>query len=346
MRILADDPPGMTNVTILADDVGTLPAISVSDIAGKVFSMRSTAKLGKALTFARANHDLLTTASLRAEGLSRSQIGRLVDDRVIERVIRGLYRLAGSRTRLQDIAACLLRHPRADASHVSALFVHDLDIDPPRRPHFTLPEHSGAATPLGVGHRSPLLPVDRTVRKGLRVTTLARAIVDSSEVLSVERLAEVVNEAVSRKLVAIPAIVEAAARAESAPGRAGLGSLRTVLASWTDAIEPDSVTEAAAIRRITSFGLSAPVTQHEVYDGDTFVARLDMAWPGAMVGREYVSARWHRPDRVEADELRLQALEDLGWSVDNLYRYQLQANEVDWLRDLAAQLAGGNAATG
>ena len=309
--------------------------------------MRSTTKLGRALAFARANHDLLTTASLRADGLSRNQIGQLVDDRVIERIIRGLYRLAGSRTRLQDIAACLLRHPRADASHVSALFVHDLDIEPPRRPHFTLPEHTGAATPLGVGHRSPLLPVDRTVRKGLRVTTVARAIVDSSAVLSVERLAEILNEAVSRKLVAIPAIVEAATRAEAAPGRAGLGSLRAVLASWTDPIEPDSVAEAAAIRRITSFGLSAPVTQHEVYDDDgTFVARLDMAWPGAMVGREYVSARWHRPDRVEADELRLQALEDLGWSMDNLYRYQLQANEVDWLRDLAAQLAGRNAATG
>ena len=309
--------------------------------------MRSTTKLGRALAFARANHDLLTTASLRADGLSPGQIGQLVDDRVIERIIRGLYRLAGSRTRLQDIAACLLRHPRADTSHVSALFVHDLDIEPPRRPHFTLPERSGATTPLGVGHRSPLLPVDRTVRKGLRVTTLARAIVDSSEVLSVDRLAEVVNEAASRKLVSIPAIIQAAARAESAPGRAGLGSLRTVLASWTDPIEPDSVAEAAAVRRITSFGLPAPVTQHEVFnDHGIFVARLDMAWPGAMVGREYVSARWHRPDRVEADEVRLQALEALGWSMDNLYRYQLQANEVDWLRDLSALLVGGNAEAG
>jgi predicted transcriptional regulator of viral defense system len=110
--------------------------------------MRSTTKLGRALAFARANHDLLTTASLRADGLSRSQIGQLVNDRVIERIIRGLYRLAGSRTRLQDIAACLLRHPSADASHVSALFVHDLDIEAPRRPHFTLPERSGGATPL------------------------------------------------------------------------------------------------------------------------------------------------------------------------------------------------------
>ena len=309
--------------------------------------MRSTAKLGLALAFARANHDLLTTAAMRAEGLSPAQIGQLVHDRVIERIIRGLYRLTGSRTRVQDIAACLLRHRSATASHLSCLFLHDIEIEPPRRPHFTLPEHSGTVTPLGIGHRSPLLPVDRTIRKGLPVTTLARAIVDSSEVLPDDRLAEVVNEAVTRKLVSVPAIIQAAGRAEAAPGRAGLGTLRSVLASWTDAIEPDSVAEAAAIRRIRSFGLPAPVTQHEVFDdAGTFVARLDMAWPGAMVGREYVSAKWHRPDRVEADECRLQRVEALGWSIDNLYRYQLQPNEVEWLRTLAADLAGGAGATG
>lgn len=308
--------------------------------------MRSTTRLGSALAFARANHDLLTTAALRTEGLSTEQVRDLVADRVLERIIRGLYRLAGSRTRLQDIAACLLRHPAARGSHVSALYVHGLDVEPPRRPHFTLPGDRGAGTRLGVVHRSPLLPVDCTIRQGLRVTTLARAIVDSAEVLPTERLAEVVNEAVSRKLVRIPEVVAAAGRAESAPGRAGLGRLRLVLASWTDAIEPDSTTEAAAIRRICSFGLPAPATQVEVFDEDgTFVARLDMAWPDHLVGREYVSARWHRPDRIEVDELRLQRLEELGWSVDNLYRYQLQPNEVDWLRRLAAELTDPRSAS-
>jgi len=308
--------------------------------------MRPTAPLGRALVFARANHDLLTTAAMCAEGLSRDQIGQLVDDRIIERIIRGLYRLAGSRSRLQDIAACLLRHPAAAASHLSALFLHDIEIEPPRRPHFTLAEKAGGSTPLGVAHRSPLLPVDRTIRKGLRVTTLARAIVDSAEVLEVERLAEVVNEAVSRKLVRIPEILDAAGRVEAAPGRAGLGRLRVVMASWTDAIEPDSPTEAAAIRRIRSYGLPAPVTQYEVFDEEgSFVARLDMAWPEHLVGREYVSARWHRPDRIEDDELRLQRLEALGWSMDNLYRYQLQPNEMAWLRKLATDLADDRSAS-
>ena len=308
--------------------------------------MRTITKLGAALAFAQAHHDLLTTAAMRADGLSPRDIRQLRHDGVIERIVRGLYRLAGSRTRLQDIAACLLRHPAAAASHVSALYVHDMEVEPPRRPHFTVPEHAGQTTPLGVAHRSPLAPADVTMRKGLRVTTLARSIVDASEVLDTDRLAAVVNEAVSRKLVTIPTIIQVAERVEAAPGRAGLGRLRAVLASWTDAIEPDSVAEAAAIRRIRSFGLTAPVTQHEVFDrAGTFVARLDMAWPDRLVGREYVSGRWHRPDRLEVDEVRLQQLEGLGWSMDNLYRYQLQPNEVEWLRTLAVDLAGGRTAS-
>lgn len=318
----------------------------MSDHVVTMSFMRTTLKLGATLAFARAHHGLLTTAAMRGEGLSTRDIRQLLHDGVIERIVRGLYRVPGSRTRLQDIAACLLRHEAAVASHVSALYLHDVEIEPPRRPHFTMPEHAGQTTPLGIAHRSPLTHADVTVRKGLRVTTVARSIVDASELLTVDRLAEVVNLAVSGKLVTVPGVIQAAERVESAPGRAGLGRLRQVLSSWTDAIEPDSVAEAAAIRRIRSFGLTAPVTQHEVFDEEgTFIGRLDMAWPDRLVGREYVSAQWHRPDRLEADELRLQRLESLGWSMDNLYRYQLQPNEVEWLRTLAADLARGRPAS-
>ena len=301
--------------------------------------MRSTTKLGPAMDFARAHHDLLTTKVLTEQGFTPRQITQLCSDGIIEWIIRGLYRLSGTRTALQDVAACLLRHPVAVASHVTALFLHGLDVRPPTRPHFTMPAGWGAATRLGVAHRSPLDPVDQTRKHRLRVTTVARSIVDASEVTGREELAGIIDEAISRKMVTLSEIIDAAGRAEQAPGRRGLGRLRTVLSSWTDAIEPDSPAEAAAIRRIISFGLPAPVTQHEVHDADgVFVARLDMAWPALKVAREYVSVRWHAPDKIEQDELRLQRLEAEGWTVDNLYRYQVAAGEVQWLRDLDAEL--------
>lgn len=301
--------------------------------------MRSTTRLGRALDFARANHGLIPTWVLTDEGLTTAQIRHLVHDGILERIIRGLFRLAGTRTSLQDVAAVVTRHRGAHGSHVSALFVHGLDIAPPRRPQFTLESGSTSGTTLGVLHRSPLDPADCTRRHGIPVTTLARAIVDSAGVLTTDELAAVVNEAISRKMVRLQHILEAADRVEAAPGRLGSGRLHAVLSTWTDAIQPDSPAEAAAIRRIRVFGLPAPVTQHEVVDEDgKFVARLDMAWPEERVAREYDSLRWHGPDRLEADEERLQRLERLGWEVEPLYRYQLLPNETDWLRQLGHQL--------
>lgn len=301
--------------------------------------MRSTTRLGRALDFARANHGLIPTWVLTDEGLTTAQIRNLVHDGVLERIIRGLFRLAGTRTPFQDVAAVVMRHRGAHGSHVSGLFLHGLDVQPPREPQFTLESGSTSGTTLGVLHRSPLDPIDRTHRHGIPVTTLARSIVDSAAVLGIDPLAAVVNEAISRKMVQLPHIVDAAARVEAAPGRLGSGRLQAVLSTWTDAIRPDSPAEAAAIRRIRVFGLPVPVTQHEVVDEDgTFVARLDMAWPAERVAREYDSLRFHGPERIEADEERLQALEGLGWDVEPLYRYQLLPNEVDWLRRLGRQL--------
>lgn len=307
--------------------------------------MRSTTRLGRALDFARANHGLIPTWVLTDEGLTTAQIRHLVHDGILERIIRGLFRLAGTRTPLQDVAAVVMRHRGAHGSHVSALFVHGLSVEAPREPQFTLEPGSTSGTTLGVLHRSPLDPADCTRRHGIPVTTLARAIVDAAGVLSTDELAAVVNEAISRKLVQLRQILDAAARVEAAPGRLGSGRLHAVLSTWTDAIRPDSPAEAAAIRRIQVFGLPAPVTQHEVYDEDgSFVARLDMAWPGARVAREYDSRRFHGPERIEADEARLQALERLGWDVEPLYRDQLLPNETAWLRRLGRQLRSGHRA--
>lgn len=307
--------------------------------------MRSTTRLGRALEFAAAHHDLLPASVLTAEGLTPRQITDLRCDGVIERIIRGLYRLAGTQSPTQDIAACLMRHEGALGSHTSALFLHGLDVVPPPDPYFTMPPGSSSSTTLGVLHRSPVEPVDRTYRQRLPVTSLARSIVDAAEVLAIDDLAAVVNEAISRRMVRLPQMIDAADRVEAAPGRIGSGRLRAVLATWTDAIQPDSVAEAAAIRKIRAFGLPAPVTQHVVVDAQgEFVARVDLAWPDELVAREYDSVKWHRPDRIEHDEVRRQRLEALGWSVAAIHRHHLLPGEADWLRELGADLRGRRSA--
>jgi len=301
-----------------------------------------SARLGAALDFAAAHHHLLTTAAMRDEGLDRHQIRELCGDGVIEWIVRGLYRLRGTRTTLQDICAAVMRHRRAAASSVSALYVHGLEVEVPDRPKLTLPPGCTSRTSLGELHRSPLWPDHVTTRQRIPVTTLPRSIVDAAEHLAVDALADVVNQAVSRKLVRICDIEEAASRLEAAPGRVGSGTLRTVLASWTDEIRPDSVAEAATIRRIRSFGLPAPVTQHDIFDEEgAFVARVDLAWPDEKVVREYDSDRFHGPERTEADEERSQRLEAQGWKVDSIRRRNLRPSDVGWLHQLRRDLAHG-----
>lgn len=299
-----------------------------------------TARLGIALDFAAAHHNLLTTAAMGEAELDRHQIRDLCADGVIEWIVRGLYRLRGTRTVLQDICAATMRHRGAVSSSVSALYVHGLEVAVPERPKLTLPPGSTSRTSLGELHRSPLWPDHVTSRKRIPVTTLPRSIVDAAEHLTVEALADVVNQAVSRKLARLRDIEAAADRLEAAPGRAGSGNLRAVLAAWSDEIRPDSVAEAAAIRRIRSFGLPAPVTQHDVFALDgSFVARLDMAWPDEKVAREYDSDRFHGPERTEADEVRVQRLEDLGWEVGSIHRRNLRPSDNGWLHRLRRDLA-------
>lgn len=308
--------------------------------------MRTTTRLGWALRDAADSHDLLPTHVMRRAGSRAEQVSMLERDGIIERIIRGLYRLAGTQSPLQDIAAALQRHRDGVASHTSALFVHGLEVVPPDVPHITLPPGSTSRSRLATMHRSPIGRIDRTRRQGLPVTTVARSIVDAAELLREELLAAVVNEAVTRRLVLVPHIVDAALRVEAAPGRKGSGRLRAVLRSWTEPIRPDSVAEAAAIRRIRTFGLPAPVTQHVVTGADgSFVARVDLAWPSQKIAREYQSVKWHRPDRIEPDEIRLQHLEALGWEVEPLFRHDLLPSEVDWLRRLASQLGSRSAAS-
>ena len=89
------------------------------------------------------------------------------------------------------------------------------------------------------------------------------------------------------------------------------------------------------LRRIRSFGLPVPKTQHVIVDVDgEFLARVDLAWPEAKVAREYDSPRYHAPPRTEDDELRMQRLEALGWQIDGVNRTHLSPGNVEWLRDL------------
>lgn len=301
--------------------------------------MHLTARLGPLLTSAASQHHLLSTRDLLAGGLHEDEIRRLVQESVIERVVRGLYRVGGTRSKLQDVAAAVRRHRRAAASHVTGLWLADHEIGFAPRPHLTLPPGSTSRTSIGQLHRSELPPADLCELHGIRSTTVTRSLVDAAGQVSADRLETLVSIAIAERQTSPSALYACLERIESEPGRVGSGDLRAIIAAWTDSLRPDSAAEAAVIRRIAAAGIAVPTTQFEVRDrAGRVVARLDLAWPDERVGREYDSDRFHGPGRAEADERRRRRLEAMGWRIGVIHRGHLVPSREDWIHALARDL--------
>lgn len=74
------------------------------------------------------------------------------------------------------------------------------------------------------------------------------------------------------------------------------------------------------------------VPQLEVWSGDRFIARLDLADETLKLGIEYDGEEWHSSDQQRAaDEERRSALRDLGWTILVFTRHEVygQARTVD-----------------
>ncbi len=301
--------------------------------------MRINQDFHAVIEIAAARHGLVLTCDLRTLGFGPSSIRWMVQSAMLERIVRGLYRLAGSRTRVQDMAAAAIRHRGGRISHTSALELGGMQVGGPKRPFLTLPPGATHESALAEIHRSWVEPIDRCLIAGIPSVSLPRAFVDAGEVLSQSQLDDVADELLGARGVGVSQILGAIERIECAPGRKGVGKVRRAIASWTDAVRPESPAEAALVRRICDAGITRPVTQHEIRTDDgSFVARVDLAWPDRRVAREYESRRHHTPRTTGHDEERRRAIEAAGWLVRPIYPSDVQGSNSRWLDRLAGDL--------
>jgi hypothetical protein len=172
------------------------------------------------------------------------------------------------------------------------------------------------------------------------VTRVSRTLVDLSSVLTQGALESAVDSALDRGLTSPSEVEAAVARAQSAPGRAGLPALRRALEAWTDGIRPGSPAEARLVRRLADWAFPTPIRQHVVRDATgRVIARLDLAWPERMVGLEYDGRAAHGPRHIEADEHRHAGVEALGWTLHHADRLDLRPGDHR-LRDVLLPLLG------
>ena len=288
--------------------------------------------------WASAHHGLISMEVGQRSGLSARQMRLRVRAGRLDRLGRGTYRVNGAPATPEQAAyaAVLSAGRNAVVGGLSALAL--FGISPaPATPRLTVPALASARTPGAVVLRSDLDAQDRTRVGPIPCTTVARALVEVARDLDQERLDELVDTALHRRLATTSAILGAVRRAGQGWGRAGAGRLRTSLRPWLGAVRPGSPGEARLLRRLEEWGFPEPVRQHPVRVGDR-VVYLDVAWPALLAGLEYDGEEFHTPRNLAADEAREAALRACGWWIGRVDRHDLAPSSTRLRLELEARL--------
>lgn len=137
------------------------------------------------------------------------------------RVERGIFRLRDWPAEVEDsyVLWTLWSRGRGVISHTSALAVHDLGSLDPGVVTMTVPVGFGARTPAVQTFAGDLADDDIEARRGFRVTTPLRTLLDAAATQRQEAVDEAVAEALSRGIVTQRAL---RARSDACGDRAAL----------------------------------------------------------------------------------------------------------------------------
>jgi hypothetical protein len=267
---------------------------------------------------ASRQHATFTHAQALACGATPSAIKHRIRAGRWLRVHRGVYRIAGVPLTWEGkvMADVLAGGDRALASHRTAAVLWDLDGFRPGPPEVSVVRHRKPEQLSLRVHESTDLHLARPAcRRGIPVTGLLRTLVDIGRLVTYEQLDCAVEEVVRRGRYDWPDLYHCLV-AHARRGRNGVGPLRAVLEERYGDKVTDSRWETMVVRLLVDAGVDEPVTQHPIFDGDRFVAEVDLAWPSVRVGVELQSKKHHlTPTRFERDLRRLTEARLLGWSI-------------------------------
>lgn len=268
------------------------------------------------LCLAARQFGLVSGAQARQAGLSVHAIERRVRSGLWQHVLPGVYRIGGApRMWEQDLlAACLWIGGTAVASHRSAAALWQMRGFEPR-----IIEVSGRKRVAREGvtvHHTLVRESSKTVVADIPVTTASRTLVDLGAVVPSCRVEDALDDALRRGLVSL-AEMRTLVERDGGKGRRGIGVLRKILDQRpADAAPTESPLEGRVLRLIVGAGLPRPETQFEVWDRGALVARVDLAYPDALLAIEVDGYAWHsgRSD-WQRDLRRRNRLTAMGWKV-------------------------------
>jgi very-short-patch-repair endonuclease len=277
----------------------------------------------KIATLAERQHSLFTLVQARELGASRHAVGHRLAIGRWEELHDGVYRLAGSeRTWEQRLHGLVLASgPVAAASHRSAAAL--LGIPGFERRgliEVVTPRPRRHRDPEGLVHRWRILPDHHlTVVEGIPTTRVPRTLCDLAGVLHPGRTERALDSCLSLG-IATPGTMQATFSDLAGRGRKGTAVMRRLLADRTEGyVPPASELEARFRDLVRDAGLSEPVRQLDVGDGEDWIGRVDAAYPARKLVLELDSGRHHTAvlDR-DADGRRDAAMGTAGWRVERI----------------------------
>lgn len=279
------------------------------------------------IELASRQHGLLTRQQVLVAGWTDSVISRRLRTGRWKRLRTGVYIVGGVPASWEQrvLGACLAGGPDVVASHRTAARLWGL-VSADGRTEVTVAGDRRVRLPQTKVHQSVLLPaLDRTRRRGVPATNLARTLADTSSHQDPVTVGLWLDHAMRSEQLSLLELRSCVARL-SGPGRRDLRPIRAALALRLPGYDPgDSELEVRALRALHDAGLPAPVQQHQVRRPDGRLARIDLAYPAEMVAIELDGWDHHGrrsafdPDRIRRNELTL-----LGWNV-----YQFTSTMAD-----------------
>ena len=285
-------------------------------------------QVDRVAAFAERQQGAVSMVQLERAGLSKLQARAWIrQERLGPTAARGVFRMPGAEpTWKQSLWVAILAGPPSSvASHLSAAALRGL-LRPPEKPHVTVPRGSSGRFGGAVVHHATVPVADSCRFEGMRVTGVARTIVDCAVLLDQPTLDGLVDAAIGRNLTTYRRVRAAWDRA----GRVrGADRLSAALPPYTGGAEPGSEKEAHVLRTFQRWGLPAPVTQFVIRDADgRFLARVDFAWLAWRLGLEYYGDEFHPPRAWARDDRRLARIEAIHWRIEESDRGDLRPSSM------------------
>lgn len=240
---------------------------------------------------AKHQHGVVSTAQLRAIGLSSRAVHHRASRGRLHRVHRGVYSvghqvLGPDGSRMAAVLAC---GPGAVLSHRSAADLHGVRRNGRARHEVSVPGRTRRRA-AGIDAHRPrrLRPEDVTTIRGIPVTTLARTLLDCASVLHRPALARCLHEAEILRILDIAAIDR---QLVGARGKCGASTLAALIADY--ALQPAHEGLETTFAAIMPPDL--PPHEFNVYVGPY---EVDVLFPAQRVIVELDDVRTHRTTRA------------------------------------------------